>query len=187
MKPYILLLSLLLSQFTWAQASLLTLTVGEAKQKSKVASGNDYSARDMSLGLQFEYQWLDYFALDVGYTDYGKAQKRHADNRAAMRLSAIDTGVKLIYPVTSHFDMYARLGVAWWDYEIKLESQTPLIQDKLSKKDRDFYYGLGLRMRLNDVFLVGLEYQRFTLDMDKRSVDIKHSVDNAALTLALKF
>src|SRR5690554_2693134 len=183
MKIRFLLFCLLFTASSvFAEGFYTELSVGQARQKTDIHAADSYSADDISMGVQIGYQFLPYMAVELGYYDYGKATKRRGLVRSSMDTSAINTGLKFILPLGDWVALYAKTGIAWWDYEHKAT-----LRNKVSKKGRDFYYGAGAKFNLNEIFAIGLEYQGFSFDVDANTLDAKHKVDHIALTLSVLF
>lgn len=179
---YFLFSLLFAASGVFAESFYTELAVGQAAQKTDIHAGDSYSAEDMSMGVQVGYQFLPYMAVELGYYDYGKATKRRGILRSSMDTTAINTGVKFILPLGDWVALYAKTGIAWWDYDYKTT-----LSRTVSKQGRDFYYGVGAKFNLNEIFAIGLEYQGFSFDVDANTLDAKHKVDNIALTFSVLF
>lgn len=178
---YYLFSLLFMASSVFAEGFYAELAVGEAEQKTTIRGLTNYSAKDMSLGLQVGYQFLPYMAVELGYTDYGQASKSKSGIKGSMETTAINTGVKFIMPIGKVASVYVKTGIAWWDYQFKA------LGIRTSEKDKDFYYGAGAKFNLNEVFALGVEYQAFSMDIDKNGFDAKHKIDNMALTFSVLF
>lgn len=179
---YYLICLLFVANGVLAQGFYTELAVGEAKQQTETKVFGTYTGQEISLGLQVGYQFLPYMAAELGYSDYGSVSDKKAGIKATMSTTAINTGIRFILPLGVWVALYAKTGIAWWDYEYK-----PAAVRATSKTGKDFYYGAGAKFNLNEIFALGLEYQRFSMDIDKNTLDAKHKVDNMALTFSVMF
>ncbi|GGY80523.1 hypothetical protein GCM10011613_26950 [Cellvibrio zantedeschiae] len=158
---------------------------GDGPAKDSVfVPGQKFKDSDTSYGLHVGFQFNDWFAAELGYTDFGSATdgfKIRPD--IAFIVAPNDTqtveakGVSLSgvfsYKLTSDFALLGILGVSSMDYENTLSGGfspvTGSLLEKRSFSDQGLIYGLGAKYALNDSLAARVELRRndvgdFSLD-----------------------
>lgn len=67
------------------------------------------------------YQFNSYFALEAGYTKYSNVKASGSNDffstwNTTAKLSSYNLALKVMYPVASNFDVFAKAGAAWMHY-----------------------------------------------------------------------
>ena len=158
-----------------------------------------------SFGLRFGYQFNDYIAVEIAHHQYGEWDDNSIDEsgdstNAKLDSSSISAGVKGILPLSDDFSLFARAGIAKWDFKATVtDSSMPDEVFRLKEDDNDIYYGIGAEYSVNESISLGLEYS--VIDMDwavsnsetnenySYSTDVKtnYTVESIALLLKVSF
>jgi opacity protein-like surface antigen len=179
------------------------LLLGQAKLDDEVISIDD-----TSIGFRFSYSPLDFLAIEASYQDYGKPSITNyqtffgalLDEEYEFRTTALNVGVKGIFPVNDNIDINFRLGFSNWDLEniysgtvtyfsIYTENEITEPANGSDKFDgTDLYYGIGAQYDVTSELFVGLEHTISKLDVEVDSstsgdLDIK----NTTLSVGYKF
>ncbi len=221
--------SLLLSAPALSQQGFYTeLSAGSVKSKAQIdevvtysltyldntettteSYSNTESYDSTSLGLRLGYQFNEYIAIEVGYHNYGKAKDNYIDEfddtiNEKISSSAVSFGIKGSLPISDHFSIFARTGMAKWDFKSSFtDSSMPGEVEQLKESDKDIYYGIGAEYRFNETISLGLEYSLLSMgwkDIESEyeqyyGVDFSYSLDrkvdykvqNLALLLKISF
>ncbi|MEW6993207.1 porin family protein [Colwelliaceae bacterium MEBiC 14330] len=162
-----------------------------------------------SLGLRLGYQFNEYIAIEAGYHNYGKAKDNYIDEfddtiNEKISSSAVSFGIKGSLSISDHFSIFARTGMAKWDFKASVtDSSMPGEVEKLKESDKDIYYGIGAEYRFNETISLGVEYSVLSMgwkDVESEyeqyyDVDYSYSLDrkvdykvqNIALLLKISF
>ena len=123
-----------------------------------------------SFGLRFGYQFNDYIAIELGHHQYGEAKDEFKDKfgdtiNNKLESSSTSAGIKAMLPLSDEFSLFARAGVAQWDFKGTItDSSSPDKAYPIKQDDNDIYYGIGAEYRFNESISLGLEYS--ILDME---------------------
>ncbi len=178
--------------------------------ESETESYSDTESYDStSLGLRLGYQFNEYIAIESGYHNYGEAKDNYIDEfddtiNEKLSSSAVSFGIKGSLPISDHFSIFARTGMAKWDFKASFtDSSMPREVEQLKESDNDIYYGVGAEYRFNETISLGVEYSVLSMvwkaleseseqyyDVDySYSLDSKvdYKVQNLALLLKISF
>ena len=134
---------------------------------SSVTSSDDrVSAWKFALGYQFNR----HFALEAGYADFdGFSTTTTTTGPAATIAGEVDgkaysLDLVGILPVNPSFDLYAKVGVHYWDVEARraaVVGGTTVAAVNASDDGSDWKFGLGARWNLSRNFGIQLEWERY--------------------------
>lgn len=132
----------------------ISVSAGSYDHKIKGLDSDDVTG----FGIRAAYRAAPGFAGELGYFNYGEADIASK----GYELTAIQAGIKGIYPISPIFEIYTRFGAAIWDLDnpIKDESGT------------DFYFGIGGEAFVREDIIVGVSYNQFTADADNFNYQI---------------
>ncbi len=161
--------------------------------ESETESYSDTESYDStSLGLRLGYQFNEYIAIESGYHNYGEAKDNYIDEfddtiNEKISSSAVSFGIKGSIPISDHFSIFARTGMAKWDFKTSVtDSSMPGEVEQLKGSDKDIYYGVGAEYRFNETISLGVEYSVLSMGwkaVESESeqyydVDYSYSLDN---------
>jgi OOP family OmpA-OmpF porin len=129
-----------------------------------------YDDEDTAFSAFGGYQFHRNFALEAGYTDFGKLEPRATG--ADLELSSTYLTAVGILPFTERFSGYAKAGFQRWDLDRAIPGLTGTAKDD----GTDPVYGLGLQYRFNDQVALRGEYTRSEvedLDVDTAQVQVR--------------
>ncbi len=142
---------------------------GETQTETETGTDSSSSEKSTSFGVRFGYQFNNYIAVELGHHQYGewddKEQGESGDSTSAkIESSSISAGIKGIYPLTEDLSLFARAGIAKWDFKATVTDSSALDAiEPLKKDDNDIYYGIGAEYSVNESISLGVEYS--VLDM----------------------
>jgi len=119
-----------------------------------------------------------HIAAELAYVDLGDPEDDFFGILRTIEVKAFSGWVKGIWPVTQHFDLYGKLGVAYWETDITTSLFGQPAQ-KTSSDGIDLAYGIGAAYNFGSRFAVLVEYE-----------DVNGGVNGASLlsaSLALRF
>lgn len=155
------------------------------KNDSAFISGQEFKASDSSYGVYAGFQFNNWFAAELGFTDFGSINDRFKfkdgivfliqpnDIQTVDAKGASLSGV-FSYPVTSSFSVLGILGVAAVNYDVSMSGGFSPFAGNLSQSDdfsdQGLLYGIGAKFALNDSFSVRTQMRRseignFTFDL----------------------
>jgi OmpA-OmpF porin, OOP family len=155
--------------------------------------GQTFKDSDTSYGLHVGFQFADWFAVELGYSDFGSATDKFAikkgiffivapnDTQTLDAKGASLTGV-FSYNLTSSFAILGAVGVSSMNYKNTLSGGfsevTGSLLERHSFSDQGLIYGVGARYTLSDSVALRADLRRndvgdFNLDM--ASVGVEYS------------
>ena len=132
-----------------------------------------YDDEDTAFSVFGGYQFHRNFAVEAGYTDFGKIKSNVAG--PDLEANAVSLTALGILPFTDRFSGYAKAGFQRWD----LDSAIPGLTGSSNDSGTDPVYGAGLQYRFNDTVALRAEYTRSELE----DIDL----DNAQLQVRFDF
>lgn len=132
-----------------------------------------YDDEDTAFSAFGGYQFHRNFALEAGYTDFGKIKP--AGTGPDLEAQSVSLTAVGILPFTEKFSGYAKAGFQRWD----LDKAIPGLTGSLDDSGTDPVYGAGLQYRFNDTVALRAEYTRSELE----DIDL----DNAQLQVRFDF
>ena len=168
---------------------------GDGPAKSVVfVDGQEFKDSDSSYGIHAGFQFTDWFAIELGYTDFGSATDRFKispDIAFIVSPNTIQTveakGAFLAgvfsYGLGADFSVFGTLGFTAMDYEKTLSGGfspvTGSLLERDSLSDQGLLYGVGAKYALS---------QSFNLRADLRRNDVgDFSLDTASVGLEYSF
>lgn len=125
------------------------------------------------------YQFLPWLGAELGYVDGGTASESYSDPdlgdlKLEVDVSAITVAAVGTLPIGDMFELYGKLGMAFWEGDLGI-TVTGVLCDELqaigescsdSEDDdgEDFYYGVGAGFNIGESFNVRIEYEVFEID-----------------------
>jgi OOP family OmpA-OmpF porin len=110
-----------------------------------------FDGSDTAFKLFGGYRMNQYFATELEYIDGGKPD----DSGFEIDISGFNLSVLGSWPVTEQFDVFAKLGVLFWDAEARGFGD---------ESGEDFSYGIGADFKFGDNWAIRGEYQRFEIE-----------------------
>lgn len=167
---------------------------GDGPAKSAVfVDGQEFKDSDSSFGVHAGFQFADWFAVELGYTDFGSATdnfKISPDIAFIVSPNTIQTidakGASLAgvfsYGLGADFAVFGVLGVTAMDYEKTLSGGfspvTGSLLEKDSLSDQGLLYGVGANYALSQSFNLRAELRRNDVgdfSLDTASVGLEYS------------
>jgi len=147
-------------------------------------SNVDIDDSDTTFGLNAGYRVNPYFAVEVGYQDFGEYSiSANSDGsgffwfpgpvEATAEVTGIMLGVKGIFPVQENFEVYGKAGMNRWDADYDYTDTCCTVSE--SDDGTDAYFGIGATYILNKVGL-SAGYTRFDVadtDLDVFALSVE--------------
>jgi OOP family OmpA-OmpF porin len=149
--------------------------------------GVDFDDGDVGFKVFGGYNFLEWLGAEVAYIDGGTAEEKYSDADVAGSLtveadvSAFTVAAVGTLPIGEMFELYGKLGMAFWDGELSY-SASGEVCDFLGSEDfpcsasadesgEDFYWGIGAGVNFGEHFNVRLEYEAFEIGADDLDAD----------------
>jgi opacity protein-like surface antigen len=171
-----------------------TQFMGDGPAKSVVfVDGQKFKDSDSSFGIHAGFQFIDWFAVELAYTDFGSATDRFKispDIAFIVSPNRIQTiaakGASLAgvfsYGLGADFAIFGILGVAVMDYEKTLSGGFSPVRGSLlerdSLSDQGLVYGVGAKYALSQSFGLRVDLRRNDVgdfSLDTASVGVEYS------------
>jgi OOP family OmpA-OmpF porin len=110
-----------------------------------------FDASDTAFKAFGGYRANQYFAAELEYIDGGKPE----DGGFEIDISGFNLSALGSWPITEQFDVFAKLGVLFWDAEARGFGD---------ESGEDFSYGLGVDFKFGENWAIRGEYQRFEIE-----------------------
>lgn len=155
--------------------------------------GQTFKDSDTGYGLHAGFQFNDWFAAELGYSDFGSATDRFKIKPDIMFIIApnyiqtVDAkGVSLTgvfsHSFTNCFSVMGVVGVSSVDYKSTMSGGFSEVADSLQEKhsfsDQGLIYGIGAKYALNDSLNLRVDVRRNDVgdfDLDTSSIGLEYS------------
>jgi len=123
----------------------------------------DFDDDDTAFKVYAGYKFSDYFAFEGQYFDNGEATDNLTNgDRVEVTADGFGAYALGILPATERFDLFGKIGVAWWDGEIKNKTTGFKYADE---SGYDLGFGFGASFDVTDRFVIRAEFE--AIDSDK--------------------
>ncbi|WP_116807819.1 outer membrane beta-barrel protein [Steroidobacter cummioxidans] len=129
-------------------------------------TGQKFDADDTGYKLTAGYRIIDWVAVELNYTDFGKPVDRIFGVDLEADYSAVSVSALGMLPLGRNFDLFGRLGVARVDAKFRARG----FDNSVSDKSTEPLFGIGAQFRANN-FAVRIEYEGILLDAGRQSRD----------------
>ncbi|WP_129781134.1 outer membrane beta-barrel protein [Peristeroidobacter soli] len=126
----------------------------------------EFDADDTGFKVIAGYRIIDWVAVELNYTDFGKPVDRIFGVDLQADYSAVSVSALGMLPLGSNFDLFARLGVARLDADFSARG----FSGSDSQKSTEPLFGIGAQFRANNL-AIRIEYEGILLDADNRNDD----------------
>lgn len=167
--------------------------LGKSDQSNSVEGFQTLSGSDSSKGLRGVFAINQVIDLEIGYTDFGKAEDSGLDEFGDLITDTLDTtavqvGIKGSIPLGRKVYLTGRAGVALWELDYR-QTDSAFPGDAYTDSDEgtDPYFGVGLKVNLEDNIYLGVDYSSldFTAALGDASTD--HQISTFAVSLGISF
>ena len=160
----ILLLTFMLSTTAFAQQPYyIGGGIGQSYvEEDNVASGQDFDDEDFAFKLFGGYRFHENFAVEADYLDFGEPDDDILGINLEVDLYALALYGVGILPLTDQFELFAKLGIAYWDAEV--DGSFLGISASDDEDGTDLAYGLGASFAFTDQLAARVEYERIDVD-----------------------
>lgn len=148
--------------------------------------GLDFDDGDVGFKVFGGYNFLDWLGAEVAYIDGGTAEENYSDpDLGGLKLEAdvsafTVAGVGTL-PIGDMFELYGKLGIAFWDGDLTFSTSGLLCEELTaeglpcsetgSESGEDFYWGIGAGVNFGENFNIRLEYEAFQIGADDIDAD----------------
>ena len=159
-----LLITCMLVSFAYAQDSFYVGGgIGQSYvEEDNVFAGEDFDEEDFGFKLFGGYRFHKNFAAELDYLDFGEPDDTILGVKSEIDLYALALYGVGILPLTEQFELFAKLGVAYWDADAKVSLLGVSVSD--DEDGTDIAYGLGASFAFTDQFAVRVEYEGVDVD-----------------------
>lgn len=141
--------------------------LGQAKYKT---DSDSETATSFLIGGGYKFN--ENFAVEARYEDFGeiKDSETEADFMFTSKVASNAYTLSVIggLPINESFNLFAKVGVGFWDIDISSSERDTItnnrFSDKISFSDNDFVYGFGAEYTVNDQFGITAEYTSLNID-----------------------
>lgn len=161
------------------------------------AGGSDDFKRGQALSLNYNYLLTSWLALDSGIFISNKVQdEKKADLAGTLRASlatrSLSLGLKPQYRFSSPFQLYAKLGLLYWQTEVEVEEyfneEIPPGTDSADDDGWGYYAGIGAGYFITETITLQLEFNRqFQPDIFKGKSDFPFDLEISTFALGAGF
>lgn len=123
----------------------------------------DFKAKDVGFKLALGYRFRSWFAAEVGYMDFGKADDRVLGNELTAEFDAVAASAVFIWALAD-VDLFGRVGAAAWDGKLHNDTLGISVKDD----GVDPMMGLGAQYRMGRM-AIRLEAESVLLGEDDES------------------
>ena len=161
LRPWLLGLMLVGSFTANAADAYLGIGIGDAYIDQDIFGESD-TAYKIFGGLQFHPN----FAVEAAYMDLGQPVEDFFGFRTEYDVWAVALWAKGILSVSRRIDLFGKLGFAHWEYD-KTTSFTGSFPSTTSESANDFGWGIGISFDVGKNWMIPLEYEQISGDIDK--------------------
>ncbi len=126
----------------------------------------EFDADDTGFKVIAGYRIIDWVAVELNYTDFGKPTDRIFGVDLEADYSAVSASALGMLPLGDNFDLFGRLGVARLDADFRARG----FSGSESEKSTEPLIGIGAQFRTNNL-AVRIEYEGILLDASNRNDD----------------
>lgn len=135
------------------------------------AGSNDDFKSNKAIAAYYNYYLKDWIAVNAGLLVTDKALDESRKDivgyyRASLQSSSILLGIKPRYKFSTPYEVYGRLGLQYWQTELKVEEyfneNIPEGSTTITDTGYGYYFSLGGAYYVTDNVVVQLELSRFT-------------------------
>ncbi len=142
------------------QEFYLGASIGENYiEEDNVLFGEDFDDEDTGFKAFGGYQFHRNFAVEANYTVFGDTEDNIAGIDTEVEFDSFGVSLVGIAPIADRFDLFGKLGFAYWDARVKASGFGSDDED-----GTDLSYGLGARFNFNEQVSARLEYEGIDVD-----------------------
>jgi OOP family OmpA-OmpF porin len=186
-----------LTQAPFDEISVAALeSVGFTPQSSSAS----FDLKESGYSFVVGYRFFDYFAVEGGYMDLGKATYHfeatgtqfNVASDAILNLKASTSGLTLsalgILPLSYRWEVFGRAGVLFASNDLSIFFQDIIsgVSDRGNQRTTNFIAGAGVGFTLADIYTVRAEFQRI-FGVDAELLGVKDDVDQVTVGLTVRF
>ncbi len=133
-------------------------------EENNVLAGEDFEDEDFGFKAFAGYRFHKNFAAELDYLDYGETDDNILGIDTEIDLYAVALYAVGILPLSEQFELFVKLGAAYWDGEADASIMGITVSD--DENGTDLAYGLGASYAFTDNFAVRVEYEEIDVDDD---------------------
>lgn len=126
----------------------------------------EFDADDTGYKVTAGYRIIDWVAVELNYTDFGKPVDRIFGIDMEANYTAVSVSALGMLPLGSNFDLFGRLGVARLDSDFRARGFSGSVSDKSTEP----LVGIGAQFRSSNL-AIRLEFEGILLDANNRNDD----------------
>jgi opacity protein-like surface antigen len=134
-------------------------------EEDDVLPGEDFDDEDFGFKVFAGYRFHKNFAVELDYLDYGDPD----DNILGIDVEIEDLYAVALYgvgilPLSDQFELFVKLGGAYWDGKAKAKFMG--LSASSDESGTELAYGLGASYAFTDKFAARVEYEEIDVDSD---------------------
>ena len=159
-----LVITCILTSFTYAQQPFYVGgSIGQSYVEEKnVVGGEDFDEEDFGFKVFGGYRFHQNIAAEIDYLDFGEPDDNILGADSEIDLYALALYGVGILPISDSFELFAKLGFAYWDADAKVEFMGASASD--DEDGTDLAYGFGGSYAFSNQFAVRVEYEGVDVD-----------------------
>src|SRR5688572_433317 len=122
-------------------------------------TGEEFDADDTGFKVIAGYRIIDWVAVELNYTDFGKPVDRTFGVDLEAQYTAVSVSALGMLPLGRNFDLFGRLGISRLDADFSARGFAGSDSDKSTEP----VFGLGAQFRANNL-AIRVEYEGILLD-----------------------
>ena len=129
----------------------------------------DIELRDYALGVHGGYMYRDWIGAEISYLNFLEGGDKLGNNDVILRGKgeSISLAIRPAWRISQDFELFAKLGVAFWDADVRVSIPALGVDDeKVSDDGSDFTWGAGGRWWGGEHWSLALEFNRIQADSD---------------------
>ena len=128
-------------------------------EENNVIAGEDFDDEDTGFKAFGGYQFHTNFAVEANYTVFGDTEDTIIGIDTEVEFDSFGISLVGIAPISDRFDLFGKLGFAYWDARVKASGLGSDDED-----GTDLAYGLGARFNFNETVSARVEYEGIDVD-----------------------
>ena len=138
-------------------------SIGQSYVEEKNVLGDeDFDEEDFGFKVFGGYRFHKNFAVEVDYLDFGEPDENISGVDSEIDLYAFALYGVGILPLHEKFELFVKLGAAYWDADAKAEFMGMSASD--DEDGTDIAYGLGASYAFAEQLAVRVEYEGVDVD-----------------------
>ncbi len=133
-------------------------------EEDNVLPGEDFKGEDFAFKVFGGYRFHKNFSVELAYIDFGKPDDNILGIDLETELYAVVLSGVGILPLSDRFELFVKLGAAYWDGKAKAEVAGLTVRS--DENGTKLAYGVGASFAITDQFAIRAEYEGINENRD---------------------